>query len=113
MTPSDPGGFGCLRHDIGAGVVRVELIGELGASEAATLDRFLGSVRADHAFAVIDLDELTAIDRAGAHVLEAWAAREGADGRRPVAYNARPAVSERLRRLGLQREMQLVDTRLP
>jgi anti-anti-sigma factor len=107
--PSSPG-FGCRRHDIGAGVVRLALTGELDAAGAVALDQVLRSALADGAVAVIDLDELTSIDATAAGVLRAGASQARGQGRRMVAVNARPAVERKLQRLGIARELKLVET---
>jgi anti-anti-sigma factor len=91
-------------------VVRVALTGELDAAEAGTLDEILRSVHAQGAVAVIDLDELTSIDSAGARVLRAAASRARLQGRRMVAVNARPDVQRTLKLMGVAGELKLVDT---
>jgi anti-anti-sigma factor len=118
MSPSSTAGasaaqggrFGCRRHDVGAGVVRLALAGELDDAGARTLDQILRSVQADGVVAVIDLDELTAIDTASARMLRAAASRARLQGRRLVAVNARPDVQRAMKRMGIARELKLVDT---
>jgi anti-anti-sigma factor len=106
--------FRCRRHDIGAAVVRVALTGELDAAAAGTLEQILRSVHAEGAVAVIDLDELTSIDTAGARVLRAAASRARLQGRRLVAVNARPDVQRALKLMAVARELKLVETpRIP
>jgi anti-anti-sigma factor len=104
------GRFGCRRHDVGAGVVRLALVGELDAAGARTLDQILRSVHADGVVAVIDLDELTSIDSASARMLRAAASRARLQGRRLVAVNARPGVQRALELMGIAGELKLVDT---
>lgn len=103
-------GFGCRRHDVGVGVVRLALAGALDAAGACTLDQILRSVHADGVVAVIDLDELTSIDAASARMLRAAASRARLQGRRLVAVNARPDVERALKLIGIGRELKLVDT---
>jgi anti-anti-sigma factor len=110
--PSSPetGRFGCRRHDLAGAVVRVALKGRLDAAAAGTLDEILRSVHAEGAVAVIDLDELTSIDAAGARVLRAAASRARLQRRRMVALNARPDVERALKLMGVARELKLVET---
>lgn len=109
-SAAQDGRFGCRRHDVGAGVVRLALAGELDAGGAGALDQILRSVHADGVVAVIDLDELTAIDTASARMLRAAASRARLQGRRLVAVNARPDVERALKLMGVARELKLVET---
>jgi anti-anti-sigma factor len=103
----------CARHDVGAGVVRVSLSGELDASSSHDLDRVLRAADDDAATVVIDLDELASVDEAGAAVLRAAGKRARRRGRRVVAVNAHAQVQEGLELAGVERELKLVATSLP
>ena len=102
--------FRCRRHEAGEGVVRISVVGELDRDSAAALDRVLRSADSDVATTVLDLDELTLIDVAGARTLRAAAARARQHGRRLIAVNARPDLEKWLRLMGLARQLRLVST---
>lgn len=106
------GRFGCRRHDLGEGVVRLALAGELDAAGASTLDQILRSAHVDGVVAVIDLDELTSIDTASARMLRAAATRARLQGRRLVAVNAQRDVQRALKLMGVARELKLVEPAL-
>ena len=61
---------------------------------ATTCSPACSATHADGAFAVVDVDELTCLDAAGARVLCAAASRAG---RRMVVVNACPEVQHQLR----------------
>ena len=102
--------FRCRGHEVGAGVVRISVVGELDRASAAALDQVLHSAGSDRATTVLDLDELTFIDVAGARTLRAAAAQARQHGRRLIAVNARPEVEKWLRLTGLDRQLKLVST---
>jgi anti-anti-sigma factor len=103
----------CARHDVGGGVVRVSLTGELDESSGHDLDRVLRAADDDAAVVVIDLDELASVDEAGAAVLRAAGERANRRGRRVVAVNVQTQVQEELELAGVERELKLVATSLP
>ena len=98
----------CTRHELGTGVVRVALRGELDLSSGPELDRLLDQVLAtDATFVVVDMDELSFVDPAGAAALRAAGQRAAA---RVVAVNVQPHVRTTLMTIGLHRVLKLVDT---
>jgi anti-anti-sigma factor len=103
--------FRCRRHDVGEGVVRVSVAGELDRAGAAALTGVLCGADTDAPTTVLDLDELTLIEFASASALRAAAARARRDGRRLIAVNARPDVERSLRLMGIDRQLKLVSTR--
>jgi hypothetical protein len=48
------GRFRCRRHEVGTGVVRVSVVGELDRASAAALDQVLRSADSDRATTVLD-----------------------------------------------------------
>jgi anti-anti-sigma factor len=70
----------------------------------------LRSADSDRATTVLDLDEVTLIDIAGARTLRAAAGEARQRGRRLIAVNARPDVEKWLRLMGLDRQLKLVST---
>ena len=112
LTSSPPTGppvgtMRCTRHDLGTGVVRVALRGELDLSSGPELDRLLDQLLADASFVVVDLDELSFVDPAGAAALRAAGQRAGS---RVVAVNVQPHVRTTLMTVGVHRVLKLVDT---
>ena len=103
--------FRCRRHEVGAGVVRISVVGELDRASAEALDQVLRSADSDMATTVLDLDELTLIDNVGARTLRAAAGQARQRGRWLIAVNARPEVEKWLRLMGLDRQLKLVSTR--
>lgn len=101
--------FRCRRHEVGAGVVRVCVVGELDRAGAVALEQVLRSACSDRGATVLDLDELTCIDIAGARTLRAAAGQACQHGRRLIAVNARPEVEKWLRLMGLDRQLRLVS----
>lgn len=102
--------FRCRLHEVGAGVVRISVAGELDRASASALDQVLRSANSDRATTVLDLDELTLIDIAGARTLRAAGAQARQHGRPLIAVNARPEVEKWLRLMGLDRQLKLVST---
>ena len=103
--------FRCRRHDVGGGVVRVSVAGELDRVSAAALDQLLRSAVSNGAATVIDLDDLRFIDIAGARTLRAAAARARQHGCRLIAVNGAPDVEKWLCLMGLDRQLKLVSRR--
>ena len=100
--------FRCRRHEVGAGVVRISVAGELDSAGTASLVEVLESAERDGSTTVIDLDELTFIDIAGARTLRAAASQAREHGRRLIAVNGSPEVEKWLRMMGLDRHFKLV-----
>ena len=65
---------------------------ELDRAGAVALEQVLRSACSDRGATVLDLDELTCIDIAGARTLRAAAGQACQHGRRLIAVNARPEV---------------------
>jgi len=100
----------CERYDVGPGVVRVSLRGDLDASSGPDLGRVLRAVHDDAAFVVVDLDEIASVDGAGAAALRAAGAQARRQGCRIVAVNAQPPVRSKLERAGVERDLKLIAT---
>src|SRR5215210_5332571 len=94
----------CIRHDIGAGVVRIALSGTLDHASAPELDRMLRSAREQAAIVVVDVVQLRSIDAAGAAVLR----HSAQHARRLVAVGGRPAGHGEAGRSAMARERELV-----
>ena len=85
--------FRCRRHEVGAGVVRVCVVGELDRAGAVALEQVLRSACSDRGATVLDLDELTCIDIAGARTLRAAAGQACQHGRRLIATRSGEAAA--------------------
>jgi len=97
----------CTCHDLGTGVVRVALSGELDPSSVPELDRLLDRLLDNATFVVVDLDELSFVDPAGAAALCAAGQRAGS---RIVAVNVHPHVRPTLMTVGVHRALKVIDT---
>jgi anti-anti-sigma factor len=104
-----PAHFGWSRRDLGAGVVRLSLSGELDLAAAAELDGVLHAADAGASIIVLDLDRLTFIDCCGARVLRAAADRAQGNGHRLVAVNPVHHVERWLRLMAVDRRLRLVS----
>ena len=105
LTGPPPGTPRCTRHDLGSGIVRIALRGELDLSSRHELDRLLDEALADADFVVFDLDELSFVDPVGAAPLRAAGQRAGS---RVIAVNLQPHVRETLMAIGVDRVLKLV-----
>ena len=103
-SPS-PGTLGCTCHDLGEGVVRIAVAGELDLRSAPGLGRTLEMALGHATVVVLDLDALGFVDVAGGAPLRAVGR---VAGRRLIVVNARPHVRKTLAAIGLHRWLKLV-----
>ena len=97
------------RRDLGAGVVRLSLRGELDLACARELDAVLCVADAGAEILVLDLDRLKFIDVSGARALRAAAERARGNGRRLIAVNAPEHVERWLKLMGVDHCLKLVS----
>ena len=100
--------FGCHRRELGAGVVRISLSGELDLASVEELDAILREA-ARARIVVLDLDALNFIDVSAARVLRMRAARALRTGRRFIAVNAPEHIAKWLTAMGVDRSLKLVS----
>ena len=109
-APPEPAAdhFRWRRWDLTAHVVRLSLSGEIDDAAAGELDEVLHAAASNARIIVLDLEGLTSVDRPGARVLRAAAARARKSGHRLVAVDAPDHVESALVSMGIDRCLKLV-----
>jgi anti-sigma B factor antagonist len=96
----------CRFHDLGEGVCRLSLHGELDLLTVPEVEAALRSADADTL--VVDLEELSFVDCAGANALRVAGRRARERGRRLIAVNASAFVERLFELIGIDEELTIV-----